>query len=279
MRQPSFLTLRINPHVRYLLIFFLLIISASARCQLLDLDLECPIVYAPSYIIQNEIGSISFVQSGGNIKKEVKKHTNAVIRYLFDSTGTACMKEINENGYIDSFMLNGMRCQSKNDPESRFYEANLFCNDKGMIIANQTEKSNYFYRYDSLDRIKEWIEIDHEDDGESNVLLSQYRFDSIGRMDSIIEKSGVLRYNLSIRQMDTIYQTTVTRLIHYMGERMTAVVTYTNNNREQTIAASTYRYKYKGDRLDQIELYIGEDKKPIYTLKVLKTEMIEKENN
>ena len=269
--------MRTNSHVRNLLFFFLVIICLSARCQLLDLDLECPIVYPTSYILQNEIQSISFVQSGGSIKKEVKKHTNAVVKYFFDSTGTACMKEINENGYIDTFMLNSMRCRSKNDPESRFYEANLFCNDKGMIIANQTEKSNYFYRYDSIDRLKEWIEIDHEEDGESNVLLTQFRFDSIGRFDSIIEKSGVLRYNLSIRQMDTIYQSTVTRLINYTGDRMTAVVTFTNNNREQTIAASTYRYKYKGDRLDQIELYIGDDKKPIYTLKVFKTELVEKE--
>ena len=57
---------------------------------------------------------------------------------------------------------------------------------------------------------------------------------------------------------------------------MSAVITYTGNNREQTIAASTYRYKYKGDKLDLIELYIGEDKKPIYALKVMKIELVER---
>jgi hypothetical protein len=252
--------------------------ASAVGAQILDLDMECPVVYSREYILANQIQSISFVQSGGNIKKEVKKHANAVITYYFDSAGSASMKVLNENGgYTDTFMLNAMRCAYKSDPDSRFYEENLFCNDKGMIIANQTEKSNYFYRYDSLDRLREWIQIDHEEDGESNVLLTRYTFDSIGRMDAIIEKEGVLQYNLGIRQMDTIYRSEAIRYIKYAGEHMSAVTTYTNNNREQTIAASIYRYKYKGDKLDQIELYIGEDKKPTYTLKVLKTEFIVKD--
>jgi hypothetical protein len=247
--------------------------AAHTSAQILDLDMECPIIYPREYILHNGILSISFVQSGDNIKKEVKKHTNAVITYYFDSAGTACMKVVTDNGgYTDTFMMNSMRCEYKNDPESRFYEANLFCNSKGMILANQTEKSNYFYRYDSLDQLKEWIRIDHEEDGESNVSLTRYRFDSIGRLDSIIEKEGMLRYNLSIRQVDTIYVSTVSRYISYAGGKINALTTYTNNNRGQTIAASTYRYKYKDNELDQIQLYIGEDKKPIYTLKVLKIE-------
>jgi hypothetical protein len=53
---------------------------------------------------------------------------------------------------------------------------------------------------------------------------------------------------------------------------MNDIVTYTSNNREQIIAASIYKYKYKGEKLDQVELYIGEEKKPIYILKVYKTE-------
>jgi hypothetical protein len=175
-------------------------------------------------------------------------------------------------------MMNAMRCQSKSDPESRFYEENLFCNDRGIVLANQTEKSNFFYRYDSLDHLREWIEIDREEDEQSNVILMQYKYDSVGHMDSIIEKEGSLKYNLGIRQMDTIYKSTVIRSIRYAGDRMSAVITYTNNNREQTIAASTYKYKYKEDKLDQVELYIGDDKKPIYTLKVLKITLVEKEN-
>lgn len=250
---------------------------SDASSQILDLEMECPIIYTPEYIMQNSIRSISFAQSGGNIKKEIKKHGNAVITYFFDSTGMAEMKVLNDVGYTDTFMMNQLRCMSKNDPDSRFYEENLFCTDKGMILANQTERSNFFYRYDSLSRLYEWIEIDREEDEQSNVILMQYRFDSIGHMDSIIEKEGSLRYNLGIRQMDTIYKSTVIRSIQYTGDRMSAVVTYTNNNREQTIAASTYRYRYKGNKLDQIELYIGEDKKPIYTLKVLKTTLVEKE--
>ena len=264
--------------MRHIFTLFLLAIAAIGRAQILDPDMECPVVYSREYILHNQIKSISFIQSGGNIKKEMKKHVNAVFNYFFDSTGVASMKIMSENGgYIDTFMLNRMRCIYKNDPESRFYEPNLFCNDKGMILVNQTEKSNYYYRYDSMDRLKEWIQIDHNEDGESSVLLTRYRFDTIGRMDSIIEKEGALEYNLSIRQMDTIYRSTVTRVIHYMGDRMSSVVTYTNNNREQTIAASTYRYKYKGEALDQIDLYIGDSKKSIYTLKVLKTELMEKE--
>jgi len=264
--------------VRHILATFLLVLNMTATAQILDMDLECPIIYPRSYIIHNGIGSISFVQSGDNIKKERKKHANAVITYFFDSTGIAGMKVISEkDGYIDTFMLNSMRCQYKSEPESRFYEQNLFCNDKGMIIANQTEKSNYYYRYDSIDRLREWIQIDHDEDGESNVVLTRYTFDSIGRMDSIIEKEGALEYNLGIRQMDTIYRATVIKLIRYSGNRINTVVTYTNNNREQTIAASTYRYKYKNDILDQIDLYIGESKKQIYTLKVLKTELVERE--
>lgn len=253
-------------------------VTINASGQILDLDMECPIIYPKSYIIHNGIANISFIHSGGNLKKEMKKHANAVITYSFDSTGTANMKVLTENGgYIDTFMLNSTRCQYKSDPESRFYEQNLYCNDMGMILANQTEKSNYYYRYDSIGRLKEWIQIDHNEDGESNVLLTRYRFDSIGHMDSIIEKEGVLEYNLSIRQMDTIYRSTVTKLIRYNGDRINSVVTYTNNNREQTIAASIYRYKYKNDALDQIDLYIGESKKSIYTLKVLKTELVERE--
>lgn len=250
---------------------------SAASAQILDLEMECPVVYPPEYITQNNIHSISFAQSGGNIKKELKKHANAVITYFFDSTGIACMKVLNDVGYTDTFMMNSLRCQSKNDPESRFYEANLFCTDKGMILANQTERSNFFYRYDSLSRLYEWIEIDREQDEQSNVLLMQYRFDSIGHLDSIIEKEGSLRYNLGTRSTDTIYKSTVVRSIQYSGDRMSAVITFTNNNREQTIAASTYRYRYKGEKLDQIELYIGDDKKPIYTLKVLKTTFVEKE--
>jgi hypothetical protein len=264
--------------VKYCFAFFQVVLFAHSHAQILDLDMECPVIYPYAYIIQNQIQSISFVQSGTNIKKEVKKHADAVVTYYFDSTGMAIMKVLNENGgYTDTFMMNSMRCLYKNDPDSRFYESNVYCNDKGQVIANQTERSNYFYRYDSIDRLKEWIEIDKEEDAESNVLLSQYKYDSIGRLDSIIEKEGVLSYNLSIRQMDTIYRSTVAMSIRYTGDRMSAMVTYTNNNRDQTIAASTYRYKYKWDRLDQIELYIGEDKKPIYTLKVLKTEIADKE--
>ena len=264
--------------MRHIFSFFILIITTTVCGQILDLDMECPIIYPKGYIIHNEIGSISFVQSGDNIKKEMKKHTNALITYFFDSTGAAVMKVISENGgYIDTFMLNSMRCQYKSEPESRFFEQNLYCNGRGMIIANQTEKSNYYYRYDSIDRLREWIQIDHNEDGESDVLLTRYRFDSIGHMDSIIEKDGSLEYNLGTRQMDTIYRSTVTRLIRYSGDRINSVVTYTNNNREQTIAASTYRYKYKNDALDQIDLYIGESKKAIYTLKVFKTELVKRE--
>ncbi len=264
--------------MRHIFTFFLVCITAFASAQILDLDMECPIIYPPRYIRHSHIQSISFVQSGGNIKQEIRKHATAVITYYFDSTGRASMKVLSENGgYIDTFMLNAMRCRYKSDPGSRFYEQNLFCNDKGMVIADQTEKSNLFYRYDSIDRLREWIQIDHEEDAESAVALRQYRYDSIGHMDSIIEKEGVLRYNLGSRQMDTIYRSTVTRLIHYTDGRMGSVVTYTNNNREQTIAASTYRYRYKDDALDQIDLYIGENKKSIYTLKVLKTELVEKE--
>jgi hypothetical protein len=240
--------------------------------------MECPIVYPRAYILQNNIQSIAFAQSGDNTSKKMKKHDRAVITYIFDSTGMACMKVLDDAGsYTDTFMMNAQRCQSKNDPESRFYEENLFCNDKGMIIANQTEKSNFFYRYDSQDRMREWIEIDHEEDQESNVILTQYKYDSLGLLDTIVEKEGSLRYNLGIRQMDTIYRSTVVRAIHYHDDRMSSVVTFTNNNREQTIAASTYRYKYKGDKLDEIELYIGEEKKAIYTLKVLKTVYADKE--
>ena len=264
--------------MKYLFIVAQLIAFVSAFPQILDLEMECPVVYPREYILQNNIQSISFVQSGGNIKKEMKKHANAVITYFFDSTGVACMKVLDDvGGYTDTFMMNSMRCQSKGDPDSRFYEENLFCNDKGMIIANQTEKSNFFYKYDSLNRLREWIEIDREEDEQSGVILTQYKFDSIGRLDSIIEKDGSLRYNLGIRQMDTIYKSTVIRSIGYAGDRMSTVVTFTQNNREQTIAASTYRYKYKGDKLDQVELYIGDDKKAIYTMKVLKTTYMEKE--
>ena len=129
-------------------------ISAALSAQILDFDLECPIVYPRTYILENNIQSISFVQSGDNIRKEVKKHRNAVTTYYFDSTGLAYMKVLDDKGtYIDTFMMNGMRCQFKTDPDSRFYEPNVYCNDKGMVIANQTEKSNYFYHFDSLDRI------------------------------------------------------------------------------------------------------------------------------
>ena len=258
--------------VKYFSILFLSVTTAAAG-QILDLDLSCPIVYPHEYIIRNEIHSISFIQSGGSIKKEVKKHENAMLTYFFDTAGVAYIKVINDKGgFTDTFMMNGMRCEYKNDPDSRFYEGNVFCNDKGMVVANQTEKSNIFYRYDSLDRLNEWIQIDREGDGESNVFLTRYKYDSLDRMDSIIEKEGVLRYNLGIRQMDTIYKSALVRLIRYTEGRMTAVITYTNNNREQVIAASTYKYKYRGEKLDQIELYIGEEKKAIYTLKVLKTE-------
>ena len=263
--------------MKYFLILIQVALTIAAQGQILDLDLECPIVYPRDYILKNEIGSISFVQSGGNIKKEVKKHQNAVTTYFFDSTGTAFMKVLNDvGGFTDTFMMNAMRCQFKNDPDSRFYEGNIFCNDKGMILANQTEKSSFFYRYDSLDRLRESIQIDREEDEESNVVLIRYQFDSLGHIDTIVEKEGTLRYNLGIRQMDTIYKSTNIRAIRYAGDRMNAVVTFTNNNREQTIAASTYKYKYKGDKLDQVELYIGTEKKPIYTLKVLRTEPIEK---
>jgi hypothetical protein len=265
--------------VKYLLIFFQLACLSAASGQILDLEMECPVIYTPEYIIQNNIQSISFSQSGAAIKRRgAKKHENGVITYIFDSTGTACMKVLNDVGYTDTFMMNRMRCQAKNDPESRFYEENLFCNDKGKIIANQTERSNFFYRYDSLDRLREWIEIDHEEDEQSNVIIIRYTFDSIAHLDSIIEKEGALRYNLGTRSMDTIYRSTVIRSIQYNGDRMSAVLTYTFNNREQTVTASTYHYRYKGEKLDQIELFIGEDKKPIYTLKVFKTAFVEKEN-
>jgi hypothetical protein len=190
-------------------------ISVSAWGQILDLDMECPIIYPHEYIVRNEIHSISFVQSGDNIKKEVKKHVNAQITYFFDSAGVPCMKVINDRGdFIDTFMMNGMRCEYKSEPDSRFYEANVYCNEKGMVLANQTEKSNIFYKYDSLDRLGEWIQIDREQDEASNVFLIRYIYDSIGRMDSIIEKEGVLRYNLGIRQMDTIYKSSLIKLIH-----------------------------------------------------------------
>jgi hypothetical protein len=277
LSQPSFLPLRINPQVKSIFFVVQFLIISAASAQILDLEMECPVVYPPEYITTNNIHSISFAQSGGNIKKALKKHANAVITYFFDSTGIASMKVLNEVGYTDTFMMNSLRCQSKNDPDSRFYEPNLFCTDKGMILANQTERSNFFYRYDSLSRLYEWIEIDREQDEQSNVLLTQYRFDSIGHLDSIIEKEGSLRYNLGTRSTDTIYKSTIVRSVQYSGDRMSAVITFTNNNREQTVAASTYRYRYKGEKLDQIELYIGDDKKPIYTLKVLKTTFVEKE--
>jgi len=252
----------------------------AAQGQILDLDMECPIVYAPEYILQNNIHSISFVQSGGNMKKEMKKHMDAVITYFFDSSGIACMKVLNDKGgYMDTFMLNAARCQYKNDPESRFYEENLFCNGKGMILANQTDKSNFYYRYDSLDRLIEWIQIDRQEDEESPVTLTRYSFDSLGHIDSITEKEGVLRYDLSVQKVDTIYRSTVVRTISYAGDKMSAVITYTDNNREQTIAVSTYRYKYRNGKPDQIELYIGEEKNSIYTLKVLKTELIKKDDD
>lgn len=235
--------------------------------------MECPVVYSPQYITQNGIQSITFAQAGGNIKKEVKKHANALTLYYFDTLGIPYMKVLQDVGsFTDTLMMNSMRCEYKNEPDSRFYEPNIFCNEKGKIVANQTERSNYYYKYDSADRLHEWIEIDHEEDGESNVLLTAYKYDSIGRLDSILEKEGSLKYNLGIRQMDTIYRSTVSKVVKYAGERMSAVVIYTTNNRQRTIAASTYKYKYKGERLDQIELYIGDDKKPIYTIKVLKTE-------
>ena len=258
----------------------LLTLGYAAPAQILDLEMECPVVYPRGYILQNEIRSISIAQSGGSMKKEIKKHANAVITYVFDSTGVACMKVINDiGGYTDTFMMNALRCQSKNDPESRFYEENIFCNDKGLILANQTERSNFFYRYDSLERLREWIEIDRDADEQSTVILTRYVYDSIARLDSIIEKEGELRYNLGTRLTDTIYKSTVTRSVQYNGDRMSAVVTHTINNREEAVPASIYLYKYKGEKLDQIELYIGEDKKPIYTLKVIKTTLVEKDSD
>ena len=275
----SLLPLLAVVQMKNIFVILFLVITGKAWGQILDFDLECPIIYSRAYILQNEIQSISFVQSGDNIKKEVKKHRNAVTTYFFDSTGLAFMKVLNDKDtYVDTFMMNGMRCLYKGDPDSRFYEPNVFCNDRGLVIANQTERSNYFYTFDSTDRIRSWIQIDKEEEGESNVMLYRYEYDSIGRMDSITEKEGSLRYNLGTRQMDTIYKSTVIRKVKYTGDRMTAVVTYTNNNREQTVAASIYRYLYKGEKLDQVELYIGDDKKPIYILKVLKTELVEKQN-
>jgi hypothetical protein len=272
-----FINFTYNQQVKYSLILFQIMLSAALSAQILDFDLECPIVYPRAYILENNIQSISFVQSGDNIRKEVKKHRNAVTTYYFDSTGLAYMKVLDDKGtYVDTFMMNGMRCQFKTDPDSRFYEPNVYCNDKGMVIANQTEKSNYFYHFDSLDRISSWLQIDKEEEGESNVTLFRYQYDSLSRMDTITEKEGSLRYNLGIRQLDTIYRSTVVRAIKYSGDKMSAVITFTNNNRDQTIAASTYRYKYKNNKLDLIELYIGEDKKPIYALKVLKTELVER---
>jgi hypothetical protein len=241
--------------------------------QILDLDIDYPIIFPKEYVVQNEIHEVTYSESGDNIAKHSKKNADAVITYFFDTAGTPFMKVLTDNrGYVDSFMMNGMRCEYKSDPDSRFYEENVFCNDKGMIIANQTDKSNFFYRYDSLDRIREWIEIDREEDAEANVFLTMYKYKPTGQLDSIINKEGVLRYNLGSRQMDTIYKSSYIKTIRYADSRISAVTTYTNNNRDQVVAASTYRYKYKGDKLSQVDLYIGEDKKSIYTLKLIRTE-------
>jgi hypothetical protein len=249
--------------------FFAFISSGSA--QVLDLDLECPLVFPRHYFEQNLISRFTITQSGKSAKHNKKKHANASITYYFDSAGTAFMKVLHDQGdYTDTNMMNAMRCASKSDPESRFYEENLFCNDRGMILANQTEKSNLFYRYDSLDRLREWIQIDHEQDDESQVFLTKFEYDSIGRLDSVIDKEGALVFNLSIRQTDTIYRSATYKKVVYKEDRITSVLCYASNNYDQIVPFSVYKYKYKGDRLDMVELLLADDKKTVqYTLKVL----------
>jgi hypothetical protein len=139
-------------------------------------------------------------------------------------------------------------------------------------VANQTEKSSNFYKYDDQNRIIQWIQIVRDEDAESNVFLNVYTYTDSGQLDLVVEKEGALRYNLGTRLMDTIYKNTVIKKSTYVSGRLSTVVTYTNNNLDQTVESSVYKYKYKGDRLDEVDLFIGEEKKAIYSMKVLKTE-------
>ena len=142
-----------------------------------------------------------------------------------------------------------------------------------MILANQTDKSKIFFRYDSLERIREWIQIDREEEEESQVYLTKYEYDSIGRLDSIIDKEGALRFNLSVRQLDTIYRSATYRKVQYKDGLITGVMCFASNNLDQIVPVSFYKYKYKGDRLDMIELSPIDDRKVVlYTLKLLWTD-------
>ncbi len=256
--------------MKYILIILSLAVLGQCSGQILDLELDCPLIFPDHYFAQNAISTITITQSGGNLKRNIRKHISANVTYYFDSVGIAYMRVLHDRGdYTDTMMMNYKRCESKSDPESRYYEENLFCNDRGMILANQTEKSKIFFRYDTIDRLREWIQIDREEDEESQVYLTRYTYDSIGHLDSIIDKEGALRFNLGTRLMDTIYRTAVHKKMIYKDDRIISVINYTTNNLEQIVPVSFYRYRYKGDKLDMVELYPIDDKKPLYTLKVL----------
>lgn len=263
--------------MKSIIVLLFSLLPAGLAAQIMDLDLDFPVLYSPSAVLQAEIHSLSFVESGDNgkvnIKKEIKSHRSGQTTYFFDSTGVPFMKEIGySNGFTDTFMMNRMRCESKNDPDSRFYEPNVFCNEKGMVVANQTDKSSYFYRYEHGDQIMQWVRIDRDEDAESSVFTTIYEYNDTGMPELIVEKTGELRFNLGTRLVDTIFKTSVVKRLMYTDGRPYAMVTYTKNNLDQIIASSTYKYHYKEDLLYQVDLFVGDEKQPVYTFKLLKKE-------
>ena len=101
--------------------------TGHARCQVLDMDLDCPLIFPPRYIEQNMISHMTVTQSGGHVKRDHKKHVNATVTYYFDTLGRAYMKVLHDRGeYVDTEMMGYSRCTCKSDPESRYYEEKPF---------------------------------------------------------------------------------------------------------------------------------------------------------